>query len=128
MDAGAGVGRAGAAGDEGDAGTAGHLAVGVGHIGDPALLPADDGVDLGRVVERVEHGEEALARNGEDAVAALDLKLVDEDAAAGALRHGRRVSGVRAAVAKAIRATSLPVDEPHESQCKLIRQQALLYE
>ena len=88
MDAGAGVGRAGAAGDEGDARAAGHLAVGVGHVGDAAFLPADDGVDLGRVVERVEHGEEAFARHGEDAVAALDLELVDEDAAAGALGHG----------------------------------------
>ena len=62
MDPAAGVGRAGAAGDEGDAGTPGHLAVGVGHVGDPAFLPADDDVDLGRVVERVEHGEEAFAR------------------------------------------------------------------
>ncbi len=84
MDPAAGVGRAGAAGDEGDAGAAGHLAVGVGHVRDPALLPADDGLDLARVVQRVEHGEEALARHGEDAVAALDAKLVDEDAAAGA--------------------------------------------
>ena len=80
----AGVGRAGAAGDEGDAGAAGHLAVGVGHVGDPAFLAADDGVDLGRVVQRVEHREEAFARHGEDAVAALDAELVDEDAAAGA--------------------------------------------
>ena len=79
---GAGVGRAGAAGDEGDARAAGHLAVGVGHVGDPAFLPADDGVDLGRVVQRVEHREEAFARHGEDAVAALDPELVDEDAAA----------------------------------------------
>ena len=81
MDPGAGVGRAGAAGDEGDAGAPGHLAVGIGHVGDPALLPADDGVDVGRVVERVEHREEALAGNREDAVAAVDAKLVDEDAA-----------------------------------------------
>ena len=92
VDPGAGVGRAGAAGDEGDARPPGHLAVGVGHVGDPALLPADDGVDLGRVVERVEHREEALAGNGEDAVAALDAKLVDEDAAAGALGHGARLA------------------------------------
>jgi hypothetical protein len=35
-------------------------------------------------VERVEHREEALAWNCEDAVAALDAKLVDEDPAAGA--------------------------------------------
>ena len=32
----------GPAGDEGDAGLAGHLAVGIGHVGDPAFLPADD--------------------------------------------------------------------------------------
>ena len=89
----AGVGRAGTAGDEGDARAAGHLAVGVGHVGDAAFLPADDRVDLRRVVKRVEHREEALARHGEDAVAALDPELVDEDAAAGALGHGRRVSG-----------------------------------
>ena len=62
MDPAAGVGRARAAGDEGDARAAGHLAVGVGHVGDPAFLPADDEVDFGRVVERVEDGEEALAR------------------------------------------------------------------
>ena len=92
VDAAAGVGRAGTAGDEGDAGPAGHLAVGVGHVRDAALLPADDGVDLGRVVQRVEHREEALARHGEDAVAALDPKLVDEDAAAGAYGHGRRLA------------------------------------
>ena len=84
MDSAAGIGRAGTTGDEGDAGAAGHLAVGVGHVRDPALLPADDGLDLARVVQRVEHGEKALARHGEDAVAALDAKLVDEDAAAGA--------------------------------------------
>ena len=79
-----GVGRARAAGDEGDAGTPGHLAVGVGHVSDPAFLAADGDVDFGRVVERVEHREEAFAGNGEDAVAALDAKLVDEDLAAGA--------------------------------------------
>ena len=96
MDPAAGVGRSGAAGDEGDARAAGHLAVGVGHVGDSAFLPADGEVDLGRVVERVEHGEEALAGNGEDAVAALDPELVDEDASAcsgaGALGHPRASS------------------------------------
>ena len=84
MDAGAGVGRAGTARDEGDAGPPGHLAVGVGHIGDAAFLPADDSVDFRRVMERVEHGEKALARHGEDPVATLDPELVDEDAATGA--------------------------------------------
>ena len=84
MDPGTGVGRARAAGDEGDAGPPGQLAVGVGHIGDPALLPADDSVDRGRVVERVEDGEEAFAGNGEHPVAPLRDELVNEDAAAGA--------------------------------------------
>ena len=86
MDSGAGVGRAGPAGDEGDARPPGHLAVGVGHVGDPALLPADGDVDFLGVMQRVEHREEALARNGEHAVAALDAELVDKDLAAGAER------------------------------------------
>jgi hypothetical protein len=34
-------------------------------------------------VERVEDGEEALAGNGEDAVAALNAKLIDKDLSAG---------------------------------------------
>ena len=46
MDSAAGIGRTGPAGDEGDSRAAGHLAVGVGHVGDPAFLPADDEVDL----------------------------------------------------------------------------------
>ena len=96
MDSGAGVGRAGPAGDEGDAGPPGHLAVGVGHVGDPAFLPADDQVDLRRVMERVEHGEEAFAGHGENAVAALDLELVDKDLAAGACRHGGALASATA--------------------------------
>jgi len=82
VDAGAGVGCARAAGDEGNAGQAGHLPVGVRHVSDPALLSADDRLDLGRVMKRVEHGEETLARYSEDTVAALYLELVNEDSAA----------------------------------------------
>ena len=92
MDAAAGVARARAARDEGDARAAGHLAVGIGHIRDPAFLPAHDRVDLRRVVEGVEHGEKAFAGYGENTVAALDLELVDKDLAAGACRHGARFS------------------------------------
>jgi hypothetical protein len=88
VDAGTGIGRAGAAGDEGNSGLAAHLAVGVGHITDPAFLAADDDVDFRRVVKRVEDGEEAFAGNSENAVAALDLELLDKDLAAGAYRHG----------------------------------------
>src|SRR5215213_10311976 len=88
MDARAGVRRAGATSDESNSGATRQLAVGIGHIGDAAFLSADEEVNVRGVVQRVEHGEEAFAGNGEDAVAALDLELVDEDAAAGALGHG----------------------------------------
>ncbi len=84
MDARGRIGRAGATGDESNAGAAGHLPVRVGHVSDAAFLPAHHRVDLGRIVERVQHREEALAGHGEDAVTALDPELVDEDAAAAA--------------------------------------------
>ena len=93
MDSGAGVGGAGPAGHEGDSRPPGHLAVGVGHVGDAAFLPADDDIDLGRVKQRVEDGEEALARHGENAVAALGLELIDEDAATAALGHAGALNG-----------------------------------
>ena len=99
VDAGAGVGRSGAARDEGDPGTTRHLPVGVRHIGDAALLPADSEVDLGRVVQRVENGEEAFAWDREDAIAPLDPELIDEDcrcSAARALGHGAPVSRLAA--------------------------------
>jgi hypothetical protein len=96
MDSGAGIGRARAAGDEGDSRTSGHLPVRIGHVADPALLPANDRVDLGRVVKRVENREEALARHGEDSVATLDSQLIDEDASArsgaGAIGHEGRLA------------------------------------
>ncbi len=50
MDAGGCVGRTWAAGDEGNAGLAGHLAVGIGHVADSALLAANDRLDLRRVM------------------------------------------------------------------------------
>ena len=84
MDAGGRVGRARTARDKSDAGAPGHLAVGVGHVGDPAFLAADGDIDLGRVVKRIEHREEALTGNSENAVAALDAELLDKDLAAGA--------------------------------------------
>ena len=37
---------------------------------------------------RVEHGEKAFARDGEDSIAALNPELLDKDLAAGACRHG----------------------------------------
>ncbi len=92
MHARAGVGRARAAGDEGDSGAAGHLAVGIGHIADTALLPANGDRDFRSIVKCIEDGEEALARNGENPVAAVDLQLVDEDSSACSCGHGARCS------------------------------------
>ncbi len=99
MDADARVGRAGPARDEGDARPPGQRPVGAGHERRPALLPAGDEIDRGRVVERVEHGEEAFAGDVEDAVAALRGKVVDEDAAAGAcVGHDACLAALRSAV------------------------------
>ena len=67
---------------EADAGAAGELAVGLRHHRRAALLAADGDVDRG-VVQRVEHGEVALARHAEEVIDAVDDELVDEDLAAG---------------------------------------------
>ena len=83
MDADRRIGRAGPARHERDARPPRQRSVGAGHEGHPALLPTHDQVDRWRVVERVEHRQEALARHGEDPLAALRHELVDEDAAAG---------------------------------------------
>ena len=89
-----GVGCSGPARDEGDAGATGHLAVGIGHVGDPALLPANDGLDRGSIVEGVEHGEKAFTGDGEQPVAALQDELVDENAATATHGHERRLSEI----------------------------------
>jgi hypothetical protein len=59
------------------------LPSGLSHERGAALLPADDEIDGGRVVQRVQRGEEALARHREDPVAALRQQIVDQNAAAG---------------------------------------------
>ena len=93
MHADRGIGRARAAGDEGDAGPAGQRAIGARHEAHAAFLPAHDEIDRRRVVQRVEHREEALAGHGEDAIAALQGELVDQDTAAGAGSvHGADIS------------------------------------
>ena len=84
VDADRGIGGAGAARDEGDARPPRHLPVSFRHVGDAAFLPADDEVDLGRVVKRVEDGEETFAGHREYPVAPLRQEIVDEDASAGA--------------------------------------------
>ena len=79
------VGRARPARHEADARPAGEFAVGVGHVGGAALLPAHDEADLlARVIERVEHGEIALARHAVGRVDAVDEELIDQDLCAGA--------------------------------------------
>ena len=44
------------------------------------------------VVGEARDGKEALAGNGEDAVASLDAKLLDKDLAAGAFGHERALA------------------------------------
>jgi hypothetical protein len=108
VDADARIGRPRATRHEGDAGPPGHRAVGTGHEADPAFLPAGDEIDLRRVVQRVEYGEEALARNVKDAVAALRHEIVDKDAAAGAKFGHVRLPTVARAKRKKGRASSCP--------------------
>ncbi len=84
MDADRGIRRARPARHEGDARAVRQLAIGLRHEADSAFLPAYDQVDRRRVDQGVEHGQEALARDGEDAIAALRDQIVDQDAAAGA--------------------------------------------
>ena len=81
VDAAGGVRRAGAAGDHADARPAGELAVGVGHVRGADLVAAGDEADR-RVVERVEHGQVALAGHAEGDVHPVDDELVDEEPAA----------------------------------------------
>ncbi|MNQ95219.1 hypothetical protein D3C85_1107680 [compost metagenome] len=85
-----GVGGARPAGHEADAGLAGQLAVGLGHVGGAAFLPADDEVDdFAGVVQGVEHGQVAFTGNAEGALDTVDAQGIDQDLAAGAVRDGR---------------------------------------
>ena len=87
------VRRARPARDEADARPAGQLPVRLGHVGGGGLVAARDQADV-RVVQRVEHGQVALARDAERVLDAVQLELVDEDLAAGA-RQLRARSGAR---------------------------------
>ena len=72
----------GPARDEADPGPAGELPVRLRRVRSTLLVAARDEPDR-RVVERVEHRQVALAREAEREVGAVQLELVDEDAAAG---------------------------------------------
>ena len=94
MDADRRVGGTGAARDERHARLAGQLRVGIGHEGRARLVARDDQLDhLARVVQRIEHGDVAFARNAERVIDALDQQLVDEDAGAGARGHAGVTAG-----------------------------------
>jgi hypothetical protein len=90
VDARRGVRRPWAAGHEADARTAGELAVGFRHHGGAAFLAAYGHVDV-RVMQRIQRGQVALARNAEDVINPVQSKLIDKDLAAGAggRCHGR---------------------------------------
>jgi len=79
----AGIGRARTARHKAHTRPAGHRPVGTGHEGGAAFLTADHGLDLGAVVQRIEHRQKALARNGEDTITTLRNEAIDEQAAAG---------------------------------------------
>ena len=77
-----GLRRSRATRHEADPGPPGELAVRLGGVRGALLVTARHEPDR-RVVERVEHGEEALAGEAEREVGAVQLELVDDDPAAG---------------------------------------------
>ena len=87
MEAGAGVAGAGAARHHAKAGLPRELAIGVRHHRRAAFLAAGDEADRVGVVERVEHGEVALAGNAEHGIGAVDLELIDENLRPAASPH-----------------------------------------
>ena len=92
------VARARAARHEAQARPAGELALRLGHVARPALVAAGDEADARAVlVEAVERGEEALARDAEDGARALRDQGLDEGVPGGAVRRGRSHGGRRAA-------------------------------
>ena len=91
MHAGAGVRRAGRARHHADAGAAGKLSVGFRHHGRAAFLAAhDERQAVAAVIERVEHGQIAFARNAEDHSGSMQAKLIGQNFSPGSqsrLRH-----------------------------------------
>ena len=82
VDAGGGIGGAGAARDKADAWLAGQLSRGIGHHRGAALGPANDDAYL-CVVKRVEHGKIAFARHAKQALDAIGLERLDDQLSAG---------------------------------------------
>ncbi len=98
MDADRGVAGAGAAGHEQYPRLAGELAVGLGHEGRTPFLAAGDELDFGRVEERVEHFEIALACHTEGHVDPVRAQRCDDELAAaqrGKVRRHRPTSAAK---------------------------------
>ena len=87
VDAHARMSGARSAGHQTDTGTTGELAVRLGHVRRTLLVARDDQLQR-RVVERIEDGEVALARNSERQLGAVQHELIDEDLTAAAA-HAR---------------------------------------
>src|SRR6202051_60723 len=97
MDANRGVAGAWAPRNEEDSRFAGQLAIGFGHEGGATLLAAGDEVDLGGVVECVEHLEIALAGDAERHPDAVRAQRCDDQLSAAhqKIRRHRRYPSLR---------------------------------
>jgi len=88
VDAGGRIGGPRPPGDKADAGAARELALGLGHHGRAAFLPAHGHRDVG-VVQGIEHGQVAFAGHAEELLHPVGQQLVHQDLAPGAGLRGR---------------------------------------
>ena len=84
MHANRGIGRPRPARHKGNARPPGQRTIRARHESDTTFLTADDILDLWPVMQRIEHREKTLARHGEQAINALDHKLVHQNLATSA--------------------------------------------
>jgi hypothetical protein len=76
------VGGAWTARDEADARPTGQFAIRLCHVGGARLVPAHDHPDhVLNIVQRIEHCQEALARNAKSRIDAMGHQAVDEEPA-----------------------------------------------
>lgn len=95
MNAGGSIGGAGAACHEDDPGLAGCLAYRLGHHSGSAFLAADR-YRNGGIMQRIQNGQKALARDTEHMFDAVDDQLVDQDLRRRAkLYHGLKLQRLR---------------------------------
>ncbi len=108
MQAGGGVGGAGAAGDHANARLAGQSAPAIGHHRRAAFLAAHHHVDLG-VMERIQHSQIALARHAGEALHAIGDERLYDQLAAGLLGHRAHSSSASREAEKARATPSMVV-------------------